>query len=632
MTEAEQKLPTSFTVGDWHIDGDTLSAHRGDVSNTLEPRAFNVLRYLAERPRRLVTIDELMDAHWAGTVVTPNAVTRVIAQIRKALEDDAKQPQYVETVARTGYRLIADVGDAGSISKRSMPWAIAAVALLLAVVAWLVIPGAPREPSVAVYPFENFTGDETLDYIGQGVAEEIINSLAKVPGFLVTSRSISFGYPDSGSDPQVFAEQLGVQYFVEGSVRRDGQTLRFTAQLIDADDGNHVFSHTSEHDMQELFEGQDAISKNLTNALADEVDVELPPDAEVSTRVPVAEAYDLYLRGRQIWHRRGSVPFEPAVNYFAEVVKIDPDFARGWAALASAYSSWPSYSPKGFATWRDAEAIAEKALELDPDLAEPYGVLGTFAQTRLQWAEAYRLFNEGVARNERNPTAQFWLAEHLSQIGHINEAHRRLQIALALDPLYKTPRADVGWAHLTFGDAQDGLEVFEAVWHSGMQSMEPWIGRYFALIATGRHAEARDWLAQSPMPEQSQELHRRFLAILMGETDDPEFVETITTAYVGLDHRDVVQMLSMLGRYEDAFRFVRWRLENEWWVDSMVLWGPGTDIRAQPGYAEIMTELGLVEFWDEYGWGDVCRREVQDIICDAQSVDLSMLDGLDPRL
>ena len=202
---------------------------------------------------------------------------------------------------------------------------------------------------------------------------------------------------------------------------------------------------------------------------------------------------------------------------------------------------------------------------------------------------------------------------------------------MELDPLYKTPRADVAWAYLTFGDPAQGLAMFDAVWENGMQSMEPWIGRYFALIGTGKHSEARDWIDMSPMPDPSKDLHRRFLDILLGESDDPEFVEMITTTpRTGLDHRDIVQMTAMLERFDDTFRFVRWRAENGWWVDTMVLWGPGTEIRSQPEFAAIMHEIGLVEFWDEHGWGDVCRREDTGIVCDAQGVDLSLLAGLEP--
>lgn len=111
MAEAESKLPGVFSVGAWRIDGNSLTASRGDVTRALEPRAHQVLRYLAGRSGQLVTIDALMDAHWAGSVVTPNAVTRVIAHLRKVLDDDAKNPKYIETVSRTGYRLIAPVTD-----------------------------------------------------------------------------------------------------------------------------------------------------------------------------------------------------------------------------------------------------------------------------------------------------------------------------------------------------------------------------------------------------------------------------------------------------------------------------------------------------------------------------------------
>ena len=219
--------------------------------------------------------------------------------------------------------------------------------------------------------------------------------------------------------------------------------------------------------MQELFEGQDAISRNLTSALAGEVDVELPPASEIATRVPVAEAYDLYLRGRQIWHRRGSVPLEPAVNYFAEAVKVDPEFARGWAALASAYISWPSYSPKGIPDLaRCAEEIAKKALELDPSLAEPYGVLGDIRGRRR-------------AAVRRGASSVPWKAWHVttgirrrisgcpntstgsvtSMTGFTGTSISRWNSTRST----KTPRSRCRLgAYLMFGDPADGLEMFDA--------------------------------------------------------------------------------------------------------------------------------------------------------------------------
>ena len=605
MTKPEHQLPTSFAVGEWQIDGDRLSVSKGGTTNTLEPRAFKVLRYLAERPGRLVSIDELLDVHWQGTVVTPNAVTRIIAQIRKALDDDARQARYVETVARTGYRLIADVTIPRPRSRRPYAWLGAIGAAAIAVTTWVFLPDQLADRGVAVLPFENFTGDTSLDYIGDGVAQEIINSLSNVSEFTVTARSISFRFADSGLDARDFARELGVRYFVEGSVRRSGQSLRLSAQLIDTLNGNHVWSNTLERDLQELFDSQDEISRQLTLAFADELDVQVALSDESEQWRPVPEAYDLYLRGRHTWHRRSSESVEPAVLYFSEAVKIDPNFARGWAALASAYLSWPSYSPKGFRTWSDAESAAERALELDPTLAEPYSVLATFAQARREWREADRLFRESIERNDRNPTAHFWYSDHLVKLGYINESFLHLQRSMELDPLYQPPQLDIGWAHLMFGNPTVAVEYFDGAWHGGMRSMESWVGKYWALVGLHRYTEALEWLDHRPMPDGATDKHRRFIAELQDGAPSAQFADQIVAWNLdGLDHRDVILMLGFIGRFDAALDFVHRRTERGFWVDTMALWVAGPELRGQPGIGDTLNALGITAYWDEFGWGD----------------------------
>lgn len=626
LDPAERNFTEKLTIGRCQVDGDALTVVDGERVTTLEPRAFRVLRYLANHPGKLVTIDELMDVHWADTVVTPNSVTRVVAQLRKALGDDARNPEYIETVARTGYRLIASVTTARDAGRSRSRLAVAAALLAMVALAWWLWPQPERAPTIAVLPFANFTGDESLEYIGDGVAEEVINALAKVPDLKVSARSLSFRFKEADNDPREFSRDLEVAYFVEGSVRRNGQKMRFTAQLIDVETGYHVWSHASEHDQLALFEGQDAISRDLTAALTDELDLVNEASNDL-VRSPEPEAYDLYLRGRQIWHRRGSQPLQPAVDYFSEAVRVDPEFARGWAALASAYLSWPSYSPKGYGTWADAEESARKALDLDPDLAEPYSVLGTFAQLRRKWGEAHRLFLEGVRKDDRNATAHFWLSEHLLQIGHVNESYRQLRRTMELDPLYKAPRTDLAWAQIMFGDPQVGAAAFRALWDGGFQSIESWVGNYMSLIAMNQYDVALEWLEQSPMPDAGKDKHRRFLHVLLGYADDPTLAdELITPPRVGLDHRDLLYMTARLGRYDATFKYVRVRLEYDAWIDLMVLWGVGTETRLQPGFPEIVGELGLVDFWDEAGWGDICRKDSGDVICDARDVDLSILE------
>jgi TolB-like protein/DNA-binding winged helix-turn-helix (wHTH) protein len=439
VSEPFLQLPGRFLVGDWTADRQTLTISRGNIVRALEPRAFAVLCYLAERPKQLIAVDELLDELWAGTVVTPNAATRIIALLRKSLDDEAKQPRYIQTVARSGYRLIASVSpEKAAPSRRGLLQYGAVAAGLVFTVAVAVWLGSPKESqsaaSVAVLPFENYTGDPRLDYLADGVAEEVINSLAQIPNLQVTARSLSFRF-SGDTEAREFARELGVAFLVEGSVRLSGDHLRITAQLIAAGSGFHLWSHTAEKNLAELFAAQDAISVGVADALAETLDLRTATPARRVGAVPDPQAYDLYLRGRYVWHRRGNEPLQPAIDAFSEAVRIDPKFARGWAALASAYLTYPGYSSAGFATWHLAEDAANTARALDPDIPEVYGVLGTFAQNRLQWAEAHAMFAEGVRLGANSATAHFWYSEHLAKTGRFQESSTHLKRAMLLDPL-----------------------------------------------------------------------------------------------------------------------------------------------------------------------------------------------------
>ncbi len=380
--------------------------------------------------------------------------------------------------------------------------------------------------------------------------------------------------------------------------------------------------------MHEIFEGQDRISTALTSALTEDLNIEYV-DADATTRyVPVPEAYDLYLRGRQIWHRRGSVSMQQAIDSFAESVKVDPMFARGWAALASAYISYPSYSPKGFATWHLAEEVAQKAVELDPNLSEPYGVLGTFAQSRMEWEQAGRLFAEGVRLNDRSTTAHHWYAEFLLQIGHISESLRHTQRAMELDPVYIQPQADVAWTHLLFGDPATAETIFLRLWNEGFQGPEGWVGNLLSNMMLGNTNVAQEWIEIAPGAENVNDFLNRLVAVHTGVADDEGLLDEILALNGPRpDHRTIIWTAALLGEYETLFDFLNGRIEQGRSVDTMMLWGPVSKMRDQPGFIELINNLGLIDYWDLAGWGEVCRLQDNTVICDARDVSLDMVDA-----
>lgn len=636
MVEGESKLPSAFSIGSWRVDGDSLSVSDGMTTEALEPRAFNVLRYLAERPGKLVTIDELMQAEWADVVVTPNAVTRVIAQLRKALGDDAKNPRYIQTVARSGYRLVASVEGAPaavtSASKRSpVALGLTAAALLIVVFGLVTLftrDTTPPTPSVAVLPFDNYTGDSELAYLGDGVAEEVINSLTHVPELRVSARSLSFRFAETGQPADEFARDLGVGYFVEGSVRQVGSELRITAQLVDVDSGYHVWSNTVRKSSREVFDAQEEVSRGIAAALADELSLPLPVEAD-PRYTPDPEAYDLYLKGRYVWHRRGTEPMQPAIDSFAEAVKIDPQFARAWAALASAYLSYPSYSSKGYATWRDAEDAARKAQELDPTLPEVYGVLGTFANVRLDWVAGHEAYAEAVRLDDQSATAHYWFSEHLAQTGQYVESLRHVRRARELDPLYPAPQLDEAFGMMMFGAYEQGVEQFARMWDRGLRNITAWQGYFVGSVLTGDFAKARELVESSPLPEPGKALVLRFIDIEAGGGGREQLIDELFAGdRLPIDYRMAAWIGSRLGAYEEVIGVYQDLLARGAIVETRPLWGPGTELAQHPRFVELLEDLKLIQYWENVAWGSICRLEETRVVCDARDMTSEALDRL----
>ncbi len=631
MSENHRALPRVFTVGDWRIDGNALTARRKRASRALEPKALRVLRYLCERPAQLVTIDELMEAEWEGTVVTPNAVSRIIAQLRKTLEDDAKDPVYIETVARTGYRMIATVRPETSAParKRLTYAALAAVAAIALGAVFYLWPGEPSEPTVAVLPFQNMTGSADADYIGDGVAEEVINSLTSIPALRVRTHLDSFRYRDPDTDPAEIARELNVNFIVAGSVRRSGPNLRLAAQVIDPRTGQNLHSITEEYGSLELFEGQDAVSRGIADALLKEAG--LPPqEFDFQKPQPDSVAYDHYLRGRHIWHRRGTEPLQPAIDNFLEAVKIDPEFARGWAALATAYLTYPSYSPRGYATWNLAEEAAEKALELDPQIGEAYSVLAVFAHTRFEWSRSEQLYLEGIALAENSATAHYWYGQFLEIVGKSGEGVRHVNRAIELDPTYLPPQLTMAFAHYTFGDLEEAGPYLLELWRDrNFRTPLSWTGNFMVAMLTGDADSADQWIEYGPMDDAQKRLLRRFVAADLRGQEDPALVEDLATAYWRRpDYPLGLWLLARRGGFDEALALANDRLDRGLLLETRSLWAPGMALREQPEFLDLLNRIGLIEYWNASGWGDVCVETETRVDCSGDARTPELLERL----
>ncbi len=613
-----------FRIGAWLIDRQILQISDGRKVASLEPRAMHVLVYLAQRAPDVVTIDELMDRVWTGTVVTPNAVTRVIAQLRRALHDDAKNPRYIDTISRTGYRLIASVepvSEGGARTRRARLVAAGVVAAGLAIAigvtsGWWPMDRAEARPGIAVLPLTNLGGDEESKYLSDGVAEELLDALARNPRLRVIARTSSFSFRGSGADLRTIAKRLGVDYVVEGQLRHDGNRLSVSVRLIDARRGSARWTDAFEGSLRESFARTETTARSIAAAVGSEG----PADRRAARGIGTSDtrAYDLYLRGRHLWRQRGAQPMAPATDAFAEAVSLDPGFAEAWSALASAYLTYEHYAPEGAGTWALARPAAEKALALRPDLGEPYAVLGTFEKIRGNWIAADRMYRRAIELEPQNPTTSYWYSELLAQAGRHRASLPYLELTIDLNPVYLAPRGDLGLTWLHLGNYERGRTLLEEAWTLGLRTPLCWFGVFIARLLTGDFTAAAGWIERFNGPPESADLMQRFLAEFEHPTvdDRARLARAIKSAVEQriLPAEPGTWMLAQLDAGFALAALKTWNVDR--YIDPRPIWGPDSnELHRTPGFEAFIERLGLSAYWRNTEWPDYCRPTGETFAC-----------------
>lgn len=339
-------------------------------------------------------------------------------------------------------------------------------------------------PSIAVLPFTDMSATGDQGYFGDGVAEEILNALAKVPGLRVAARTSTFRLRDA--DIPTVAERLGVGTVLEGSVRREDDMVRVTAQLIDATSGFHLWSEQYDREVESVIAIQEQIALRVVEALK----VELGRGGGlVSARTESPEAYDRYLLGRSVWNARGD-GIRGSIEHFREALRLDPDFALAYSGLADAYVllfEYNTMSPDEAIPL--ARAAAERALELDPTLAEPHTSLAEVLAAERSWEGAEARFRRALELNPGYLTAHHWYGWLLTHLARHDEAIQYLRGAKALDPLSAIVRQDLAAAYYHARRFREALDESEACVEARLcTAMARDHGR--TLLAMGRFEEA----------------------------------------------------------------------------------------------------------------------------------------------
>jgi len=315
--------------------------------------------------------------------------------------------------------------------------------------------------SIAVLPFVNMSGDTDNEYFSDGISEEILNALAQMPNVKVAARTSSFSFKGHTKEIPDIARELEVRMVLEGSVRKQGERVRITAQLIDASKGFHVWSQTYDRDLKDIF----AIQDEIAHAIANELQVKLTAahdDGKADTDDLVA--YDEYLKGMQLWQAREEANLREADRLFRSALERDPGFAKARAGLALTWLVLPEWTTEPLVPgWAIARDAAEHASALDPSLPEPYAVLGYIALAENRLATGRALFERAHALAPSHATAWQWQGEGLLYVGDFDGAIEATRRATKLDPKSAVVRQAHANALFYAGRDAEALAVCEAV-------------------------------------------------------------------------------------------------------------------------------------------------------------------------
>lgn len=521
--EPKRAEQASVSNGKLRFDVYEADPHAGELRKygyriRLEDRPFRALLILLRHANEVVTREELQKQLWPADVFVDfdHGLNTAIAKIRRALNDSADQPRFVETVGRRGYRFVAEVvtdlqqasaesssttspnqvqqgnkpvsgptedealqGAAlarmRSRSSRQLRLIVVMAGMLVLAVGVIVLvqtyagrklsnvsAGHPIQ-SLAVLPLENLSGDPGQEYFSDGMTDELITNLSKIKALRVASRTSVIHLKGTKKTMPEIAQELKVDAIVEGSVSRVGSQIRIRTQLIRAASDEHLWAASYTTNMQDILRVQSEIAQQVATEIRGHLNPQEQRSLAESSRPANPEAYEAYLKGRYYFNQFTAEGFKKSCSYFEEVIKTDPAYAPGYSAMADCYtglSSWGLMPPA--TAMPKARAMAKKAIELDDALPAAHGVLGTILLNYdWDWPAAYAELQKAADLDPNNSDTHLRLVSYYRTVGRVDDAAREGKLAVQLDPVSPRTYRSLGWLYLFAGQYENAESEFK---------------------------------------------------------------------------------------------------------------------------------------------------------------------------
>lgn len=583
-----------FVFGGFTLDvAERVLAGPDGAPHQLTPRPMAMLLFMLERPDRLLTKEELMDAVWRDVVVEENSLNQVISALRRLLGESGRVRRFIATVPGLGYRFVGPVSLRGRAAEA----------------------GDKSAPSIAVLPFDDLSRDRDQAHLADGVAEETLIRFAQIPGLRTIGRTSSFLFRGRSERTQVIGEELGARYLVTGAVRREGPRIRVSAQLIEAVSGAQAWAQTFDGELKDVFAIEDEIASSVANAVRHTIAETVPQSGTTSD----PEAYDLYLRARAAVRRTGAEAMTRAVELYREALDLDPGYALAWAGLAEACRGAIIFAPHALDARALLQESAERAVALAPDFWGSHVAQAWLSFVEYDWAAFGRALNEAERLAPgAPPELAYNRAAFLAQVGRMNDAVEQMRHASRGDPLSLQYSSGVQYTSLSAGRvAEAEAEYRRSLDLPGSRDLSELAALQRAWLdgEPGRiEAQFRRYLDHRTMPmpaldqvyearDRPNEAHSLLQGALSSPAAQSSTVQVILAWWLA-HHGDADAALraARRGLLELGGGVVSW------------LWLPVfAEVRRKPAFKDLVTELSLVDYWREAGnWGEFARPRGDD--------------------
>lgn len=573
-----------------------------------------MLALLLEHAGDLVTREQIYHDVWgSGTFVDfEQGITHCIKQIRSVLGDDADSPRYIQTVHRRGYRFIAPVEELGGPRqlaempprpapprrKRWWVWPAAALALGGFVLAWYWTRPAlrgppPRIASIAVLPLVNLSGDAGQEYFADGMTEELITELGKVPGLRVISRTSVMRYKGTSKPVPQIGRELNVDALIEGTVTQSAGRVRITANLLHAATDRHLWAQSFDRELGDMLE----LRREMARLVARQIRTALPAEdssPRAAARPLNPEAYDLYLKGQYHYYKWSVPEFEKAVNYFERAIAVDPNFVEAYLGLAKTYGwQWIMGVLPPREAYPKFTAAMQKALAIDSNVPEAHYVKAAAAYYFYwNWPEAEREFRLALQLNPNLEEARFEYAWFLAAMGRYAEAVPEAERAVEVDPFSVSANLALGSVYQMAGRLDEALRQIEKT-----IEIEPNDPRCYAFL---REAYQSLGLQDEEVKAYARKLELSGVPAETVESMRKAYREGGYPAYLRWCLRrarhpyDMAALQARLGMKDEAFANLEKAYQEHWWamvrLKSCVEWVP---LHGDPRYEALLRRMNF---------------------------------------